>query len=142
MTDRELMQQALSVLCNNVQPRDGVRDNRHLTPKSHAEIYQQAIDALSDRLAQTEPGPVAWELREGKTDHVLIEITNDPERAHDWKASLNEVVPLYTSSRPWVGLTEKERINLWREFTGWGDPSFDDNNLMKAIEAKLKEKNI
>jgi hypothetical protein len=43
--------------------------------------------------------------------------------------------------RHWVGLTEEERINLWREFTGWGDPSFDDNNLMKAIEAKLKEKN-
>ena len=44
-------------------------------------------------------------------------------------------------TRPWVGLTDEERINLWREFTGWGDPSFDDNNLMKAIEAKLKEEN-
>jgi hypothetical protein len=44
-------------------------------------------------------------------------------------------------SQRWVGLTDEERINLWREFTGWGDPSFDDNNLMKAIEAKLKEKN-
>jgi hypothetical protein len=43
--------------------------------------------------------------------------------------------------RQWVWLTEEERINLWREFTGWGDPSFDDNNLMKAIEANLKEKN-
>jgi hypothetical protein len=52
MTDRELMQQALSVLCNNVYPRDGVRDNRHLTPKSHADIYQQTIDALFDSLAQ------------------------------------------------------------------------------------------
>ena len=54
MTDRELMQQALSVLCNNVYPRDGVRDNRHLTPKSHAAIYQQTVDALFERLAQPE----------------------------------------------------------------------------------------
>ncbi len=54
MTDRDLMQQALLVLCNNVYPRDGVRDNRHLTPKSHVEIYQQTIDALRDRLAQPE----------------------------------------------------------------------------------------
>ena len=55
MTDRELMQQALSVLCNNVQPRDGVRENRHLTPKSHVEIHQQTIEALRGRLAQPEP---------------------------------------------------------------------------------------
>jgi hypothetical protein len=93
------MQQALSVLCNNVRPRDGVRDNRHLTPKSHAEIHQQTIDALRGRVEQLKP------------------------------------------LRQWVGLTNGERINLWREFTGWGDPSFDDENLMKAIEFKLKEKN-
>jgi hypothetical protein len=55
MTDRELMRQALSVLCNNVQPRDGVRDNRHLTPKSHAEIHQQTIDALRGRVEQLKP---------------------------------------------------------------------------------------
>ena len=54
MTDRELMQQALSVLCNNVYPRDGVRDNKRLTPKSHAAIYQQTVDALFERLAQPE----------------------------------------------------------------------------------------
>ena len=60
MTDQELMQQALSVLCNNVQPREGVRDNRHLTPKSHAAIYQQTIDALLERLAQPEPKPVTY----------------------------------------------------------------------------------
>jgi hypothetical protein len=48
---------------------------------------------------------------------------------------------LAQAERQWVLLTKEERINLWREFTGWGDPSFDDNNLMKAIEANLKEKN-
>ena len=60
MNDRELIQQALSVLCNNVYPRDGVRDNKHLTPKSHAAIYQQTVDALFDRLAQPEPKPATY----------------------------------------------------------------------------------
>ena len=43
--------------------------------------------------------------------------------------------------RPWVGLTFEERNKLWREVVGWGDPSHDDEDLMKALEAKLKEKN-
>ena len=43
--------------------------------------------------------------------------------------------------RPWVGLTDKERNQLWRDAIKWGDPSHDDVDLMKAIEAKLKEKN-
>ena len=51
---------------------------------------------------------------------------------------------LYTSppaSKPWVGLTDEERNKIWRDVIGWGDPSHDDEDLMKAIEAKLKERN-
>ena len=47
----------------------------------------------------------------------------------------------FTISKPWVGLTDKERNELWRDVVKWGDPSHDDVDLMKAIEAKLKEKN-
>jgi hypothetical protein len=72
MTDHELMQQALSVLCNNVYPRDGVRDNRHLTPKSHADIYQQTIDALFNRLAQPER---QW-----------VGLTNEDIACMDWES--------------------------------------------------------
>ena len=43
--------------------------------------------------------------------------------------------------KPWVGLTDKERNELWRDVVKWGDPSHDDVDLMKAIEAKLNEKN-
>ena len=43
--------------------------------------------------------------------------------------------------RTWVGLTDQERNKLWRDAIKWGDPSHDDVDLMKAIEAKLKEKN-
>jgi hypothetical protein len=43
--------------------------------------------------------------------------------------------------REWVGLTDKERNQLWRDVVKWGDPSHDDVDLMKALEALLKEKN-
>ena len=44
--------------------------------------------------------------------------------------------------KPWVGLTDEERKKLWRDVVKWGDPSHDDVDLMKAIEAKLREKNL
>jgi hypothetical protein len=45
------------------------------------------------------------------------------------------------SQRPWVGLTDEERNKLWQDVIKWGDPSHDDVDLMKAIEATLKRKN-
>jgi hypothetical protein len=45
------------------------------------------------------------------------------------------------AQRQWVGLTQQDRKDIWREAIGWGDPSHDDIGLMIAIEAKLKEKN-
>jgi len=45
------------------------------------------------------------------------------------------------AQRTWVGLTDKERSKIWRDVVKWGDPSHDDVDLMKAIEAKLKELN-
>jgi hypothetical protein len=54
-------------------------------------------------------------------------ITNEPQ--------------LHNPQRQWVGLTDKERNQLWRDVVKWGDPSHDDVDLMKAIEDKLKERN-
>ena len=128
MTDRELMQQALSVLCNNVRPRDGVRDNKHLTPKSHAEIYQQTVDALRERLAQPEQEPVAY-LCENAVGHKYFR----------WKkpSSTYKPIALYTTppQRPWVGLTD-EKVDALQDFA-----YADDVEFVKHIEAKLKEKN-
>ena len=45
-------------------------------------------------------------------------------------------------ARPtWQGLTDGERNGLWRVIVGWGDPSHDDVDLMKAIEEALRKKN-
>jgi predicted Fe-S protein YdhL (DUF1289 family) len=46
-----------------------------------------------------------------------------------------------SAQREWVGLTDKERNQLWRDVIKWGDPSHDDVELMKALEKYLKEKN-
>ena len=43
--------------------------------------------------------------------------------------------------RQWVGLTDQERNQRWRHVVKWGDPSHGDVDLMKALEARLKELN-
>ena len=69
--------------------------------------------AIAHRLVAELKGqePVAWELRKGKTDRVLIGITNNSYMSHSWKCSLEEVVPLYAAPIPavptgWVGCGE------------------------------------
>jgi hypothetical protein len=61
--------------------------------------------------------------------------TYDQVKAHIQAALMS------AAQRQWVGLTDEERNKLWRDVVKWGDPSHDDVDLMKAIEAKLKEKN-
>jgi hypothetical protein len=78
--------------------------------------------------------PVLWMMPDGKT-------------VNKWGLQFYSNVvgtPLYTSppaQRPWVGLTDRERNDLWREIVGWGDPSHDDEDLMKAIEDAVRRKN-
>jgi len=127
MTDRELMKQAMSVLCNNVQPRDGGRDNRRLVPKSHADIYQQTIDALRDRLAQPEPEPAAWQF--DKMDWRYVEY-------------INRLI----QPRKWVWLTDDECQKIMEEAvkscTDLDDFTGQTARLtFKNIQVKLKEKN-
>lgn len=62
-------------------------------------------------------------------------------RAKRWREEAYKHAGHPLPEREWVGLTDEERNKLWREVVGWGDPSHDDEDLMKAIEAKLKEKN-
>ena len=75
----------------------------------------------------------------------MTEITDPYERGfidgmqEQMKRSVDRAVNAMV--KPWVGLTDKERNELWRDVVKWGDPSHDDVDLMKAIEAKLKEKN-
>lgn len=59
-----------------------------------------------------------------------------PEHRDAMSASKGAVaIPLYTAPRQWVGLTNKDIIEMWPETStvGWDD--------IRLIEAKLKEKN-
>jgi hypothetical protein len=59
-------------------------------------------------------------------------------------AKLFGSLPVYETTpqqRQWVGLTGEERNDIWKKEVGWGDPSHDDEDLMKAIEQALKDKN-
>jgi len=151
-TDRELMQQALEALEFHVKNADEIE-----------EIDLVLVTALRDRLAQPEqdyrirydrgcykcgshycpadcPEPTHLVAQQpqmqpcagrncGSTNPNLhsAECFEDYEKA--------------TGMRAWQGLTDEERNSLWRDVVGWGDPSHDDEDLMKAIEAKLREKN-
>jgi len=43
--------------------------------------------------------------------------------------------------KPWIGLTDKERVEIQlMKWWDWED-AFDVDRFMQAIEAKLKEKN-
>lgn len=136
---REAMKLALDAL-------EGFIPYLPIDDKQQCNRYDKAITALRAALDAPEPEPVAWELRKGKTDRVLLEITNNAKRAHDWKCSLEEIVPLYTRPQPaapreWVGLTEEEKSDIWCAVTGREWVTEDTHVYADAIEAKLKEKN-
>ena len=75
-------------------------------------------------------------LRKGQA--ILERMGED--HGDEWIKSLINTTPP-AAQRTWVELTDNERNKLWRDVVKWGDPSHDDVDLMKALEAKLKEKN-
>jgi len=76
--------------------------------------------------SQSEVEPVAWEIRQGKTDRVLLELTNNKERSHSFACSGLEVIPLYLASPTEPAIRElalreamkvcEDEIKTWNEF--------------------------
>jgi hypothetical protein len=125
MTDRELMRQAVVALdlamLHGEYPQD-------------AGIFREisnAANALSARLAQPKPEPVAWTV-----SNLITDFSRDFS-AYQTKTYTR---PLYTAppQREWQGLTDEEIMSLLpgavRLPPGWSE-------TVRAIEAKLKEKN-
>ena len=102
---------------------------------------QSSVDRAVNRMAQPEQEPVAWELRAGKTDRVLIEITNNPERAHNWKASLNEVVSLYTTPpAAQHQAAERNKVAAWMMAQGYATGHGDTmEGLLEELRWQVSE---
>ena len=82
---------------------------------------QQAITAIKEALAQPEQEPVAWE--QFYPDIGKPQLTHPPQGIY------------YTPpQRTWVGLTDEEMQDLWDRYAHM--------EMMRAIEAKLKDKNL
>lgn len=158
-TDRELMRQALEALNHvNVQdrvqiitamrerlaqpepvqcePQEAVTEDGWcdwVCPKPTGYLMQCCdcglIHEVDSRVAKYEPRP-----------SEMFEVVNDPDLQVQWRMKRRDDISP-KQPRQWQGLTDEERNNLWRNIVGWGDPSHDDEDLMKAIEAKLREKN-
>ena len=52
----------------------------------------------------------------------------------NWQDEQKKVATGVTGKREWVGLTDEELKDIWVDFD-------TDINALKAVEAKLKEKN-
>jgi len=110
----------------------------HFTQNRHV---NEAITAIKQALAapvyvKTFHGGKPWPLH----PEPVQEPDHGDELTIAYMSGVHRGKELATQ-RQWVGLTDQERNQLWRDVVKWGDPSHDDVDLMKAIEAKLKEKN-
>lgn len=159
MTDQErkAMEMALEALewntthrdDDNAKRRDAIEALRQALAQNPLDIADRAYFAgkqagIEETLAQPEQEPAAWM---GITDNPYCDDAdcNDPNgRAMRWHKKLLYLRKQeYTAppSKPWVSLTDEERNKLWKDVIGWGDPSHDEEDLMKAIEAALRSKN-
>ena len=107
--------------------------------KSSVQMFDAAITALREALAQPEQEPVA--MWDGKYQIEFGNLSAYKHGEHSW-------IPLYTTppqeqqscdKRTWVGLTNNELQPIADEyrilFGGWVE------DFARAIEARLKEKN-
>jgi hypothetical protein len=136
MNEREAMKLALEAL----------QDSEDQLAKPYSTDVRRAITAIKEALAQPEQGePVAWRFKTGtfwnREPHWRYVLSLEGTEG------LQDLEPLYTHSQPkrecpqaeraaWVGLTDEEKLvanQMWRVM--------DADGFIKAIEAKLKEKN-
>ena len=93
------------------------------------------------RLAHPEPEPVAWFTEDHREDKSAT--TYSKKMAGRWKEKGWPVTPLYTAppQRGWQGLTGEE-VGMLTVFDGLHHVEVPLlANFVRAIEAKLKEKN-
>ena len=149
MTDRELMAEAVEIMLSAINSGDWNVDgacyphayiirlkNRLAQPEYvHAsDISQERVDETAKRGHE----PALW-LVQYKDRHEFVWGAKPVFRG----GTVLGLKPLYTAppKREWVGLTDIEREEIVsKKWWDWED-AFDVEGFVRAIEAKLKEKN-
>ena len=133
MTNRELMQQALSTL------EGWAGHGKWVWPESALEQAKrntaEAIAALRERLAQPEQEPIAWVYPEG------LEALKSGRPWTAYGSSGEGRIPFYLAPRQWQSLTDNEIALICGECAASAHQT-DDLSYARAIEAKLKAKNL
>jgi hypothetical protein len=159
-TDRELMQQALEALklideampfpvakltIKNLRERLAQTDQEPLEYWNAVEGWVK-IDEVREHFDSVGCGTIYKTAGDGRVPLTAAQpapVQEPQVCCGEYDTCLQACTPRgrHLAQRQWVGLTDQERNKLWRDVIKWGDPSHDDVDLMKAIEAKLKEKN-
>ena len=111
------------------------------------DLYDEARAAIKEALREhamrevqrlgqeIEQEPVAWMRQDGQRVTIAIDRHNYP----DYETRYS--IPLYTHppQRTWVGLTDEDVNGFVGQY--WGDEYMKMRSMVRAIEAKLKQKN-
>jgi len=118
-----------------------LRDTASRGVSSWGDLQQEAADELETLMNAVAAEPVAWGVFEGNL-HDMYFTEEDAQELARLKGTHAEVRPLYAApplpvqpQRPWVGLTDEELHEICNSYY------YGDRELVKLIEAKLKEKN-
>jgi len=138
---REIMQQALDAFedLKKSVTRDGtVSENWD----AYYEKEYYALEALRQELAKPEQEPVAYLYHDASCAALANSLAHSTllVLACDRKPSYRNETPLYTAPprKPWVSLTDEDTANICMQsdINNW-----HDEQVIDAVEAKLKEKN-
>lgn len=110
----------------------------HEAQRGNDDAYRQERNALRAAIEQAQK-PVAWMYTsQWKGDERFI--TRYQSELSTYKA--DKVWPLYTAPRQWQGLTDEQIEALWLQNSLIQAPDRKRQAFARAIEAKLKERNI
>jgi multidrug resistance efflux pump len=127
------------------------RENRLLRARN--ERLERDAEKRKHRVELTKNESVSYEELEIDRDRMktardsgMLEIANLKVENHDLRTRNERLEREAEQRKPWVGLTDEERDHIWHT-VGNSDPhgdvdGYSGRDVMAAIEAKLREKNL
>ena len=77
---------------------------------------QSSVDKAVNRMAalsEPQPEPVAWALRLGITQRVMVDFTENSLQADNWRDKQCDVIPLYTHPPQRQPLTDEQIVGIY-----------------------------